>query len=201
MPWRYALFGGLCLIAAPLSLLMPWQEAFLIGFDAGALAYFLTLPRLFGQDAAGIRKEAARADPEAKMLLLLTAIVLLVIMVSIATVLVEKQDGDNLAVLLCLATLAVAWCFSNMVYTLHYAHLYYSDRDGGDRKGLQFPQEDKPDYWDFAYFAFTIGMTFQTSDVTISGSHIRRIVTLQSLAAFIFNLGILAFSINILANL
>ena len=62
------------------------------------------------------------------------------------------------------------------------------------------PGTDEPDYWDFVYFAFTLGMTFQTSDVSITDRRIRRVVLGHSLAAFVFNLGVLAFTINVLGG-
>ena len=161
VPWRSGLFVLLCLAAFPLMLVVHRAEAMLIGFDLAALAYMATLPTLFRLDAVGIREQAARVDPDRKVLLLLTAFVLAVILVAIATVLVERRGGDPRSILLCLTTLVVAWVFSNMVYTLHYAHLYYSSAGDGDRKGLMFPGTSHPDYADFAYFSFTLGMTFQ----------------------------------------
>ena len=94
------------------------------------------------------------------------------------------------------------WTFANTVYALHYAHLYYSRDDGGkDRAGLEFPGNTKePDYRDFAYFAFTLGVALQTSDVTITSPHIRWVVTVHCVAAFIFNLGVLALTINVLGS-
>ena len=99
---------------------------------------------------------------------------------------------------LIIATLALAWLFSNSIYALHYAHLAY--RDETECAGIAFPGTTQPVYWDFVYFAFTLGMTFQTSDVTISDARIRRVVILQCLAAFVFNIGVLAFTINVLGS-
>jgi uncharacterized membrane protein len=101
--------------------------------------------------------------------------------------------------ILIVGTLIVAWLFSNTVYALHYAHLAYRTPSEGCT-GLEFPDTRLPVYWDFVYFAFTLGMTFQTSDVTIDSQHIRRIVTLHCLAAFFFNIGVLAFTINVLGS-
>jgi len=84
-----------------------------------------------------------------------------------------------------------------MIYALHYAHLYYLPaEDNEDSAGIEFPNCDDPDYWDFVYFSFTLGMTFQTSDVDITSRRVRRVVTGHCLAAFVFNLGVLAFTIN-----
>jgi uncharacterized membrane protein len=101
---------------------------------------------------------------------------------------------------LVIGTLALCWLFSNLVYALHYAHLYYRAGRGGDAGGLTFPGTDEPDYGDFVYFAFCLGMTFQTSDVTITDGGTRRVVTLHCLAAFVFNLGVIAFTINVLGG-
>jgi uncharacterized membrane protein len=101
---------------------------------------------------------------------------------------------------LLIGTLATAWIFSNLIYALHYAHLFYSDENGGDAGGIEFPKTPEPDYWDFIYFAFCLGMTFQTSDTDITSGLVRRVVTLHSLEAFVFNLGVIAFSINVLGS-
>ena len=100
---------------------------------------------------------------------------------------------------LIIGTLATAWLFSNMVYALHYAHLAYMTPHG-KCSGFDFPGTDEPDYWDFVYFAFTCGMAFATSDVQIVSKHVRRVVTVHCLAAFAFNIGVLAFTINVLGS-
>ena len=97
------------------------------------------------------------------------------------------------------ATLVLVWTFGNAIYTLHYAHLYYSGDDGGkDVTGLDFPGKRNPDYADFCYFAFTLGVALQTSDVSITSPHIRRVATVHCIAGFFFNLGVLALTVNVL---
>ena len=95
----------------------------------------------------------------------------------------------------------LAWLFSNTVYALHYAHLFYQPgmTTGRIRAG-SISRRDEPDYWDFVYFSFTLGMTFQTSDVEITSRDMRRVVIGQCLAAFVFNIGVLAFTINVLGR-
>jgi len=108
--------------------------------------------------------------------------------------------GDGVIALV-LATLALAWLFSNTVYAMHYAHIFYLANDHGeDSGGLDFPETPEPRYWDFLYFAFTLGMTFQTSDVAVNSSAIRQTVLFHCLAAFVFNLGVIAFTINVLGG-
>ncbi len=201
MPWRYGLFLLLCASAAVFGLWLPWYQAIMAGFDLAALGYAATLPPLFRLDAAGIREKAKPEDADRILLLALTAITMMTILTAVATELTQRQAPDRLAVALVIVTLAIAWCFSNMIYAIHYAHLYYDDsRGGGDRGGVEFPTTKSPDYWDFVYFAYTLGMTFQTSDVAITDGQWRKVVIFHCIAAFVFNIGVIAFSINILAS-
>ena len=170
-------------------------------FDiAGGAFLLLVTPLLRRNQADQIRRFAIANDANRVLLLVITAIIMLVVLVAVHRELSARKDAGS--VVLVIATLAIAWLFSNVIYALHYAHLFYSiDDDGeGDQQGLEFPKTDEPDYWDFLYFSFTLGMTFQTSDVDISGRGMRRVVIGHCLAAFVFNLGVLAFTINVLGG-
>lgn len=201
MPWRYGLFLLLCASALGFGCWLPWYQAVMAGFDVAALGYAATLPPLFRLDAAGIRKQAGPVDADRILLLVLTAVIMLTILTAVAAELTQNKTPDRLAIIQIIVTLFIAWCFSNMIYAIHYAHLFY-DRSGrsGDRGGVEFPKTKSPNYWDFVYFSYTLGMTFQTSDVSIVDSHWRKVVTFHSIAAFAFNIGVIAFSINILAS-
>jgi len=179
-----------------------WARAALIGFDAGAAIFLLSCVNLFGHRAKEMRAAAARNDANRALLLVITAMLCITILVAIAVELSDRGTAQRANVALVIGTLLLAWLFANMVYTLHYAHLFYRDRpgEGGDQGGIDFPGTNEPDYGDFVYFAFTIGMTFQTSDSAISSRPIRRTIVLHSFAAFIFNIGILAFTINVLGG-
>jgi uncharacterized membrane protein len=179
-----------------------WRPAIMIGFDLAALAFFAaTLPLLQSRSAAEMADHAARNDANRKMLLVITGAVMGAILVAIASEVLGVEEPANTKILV-LATLTLAWLFSNLVYALHYAHLCY--HPGGERQkgrtGFDFPGTKDPDYLDFVYFAFTLGMTFQTSDVTITSRAARNVVTVHCLAAFVFNLGVIAFTINVLGN-
>jgi uncharacterized membrane protein len=106
-------------------------------------------------------------------------------------------------VILSVASVAISWWLTHTVFTLRYAHLFYSDKDGkeGFDGGLEFPKEPEPDFMDFVYFSFIIGMTFQVSDVEISSRTIRRLAWLHSILSFVFNTVIVALSINIISGL
>jgi len=97
---------------------------------------------------------------------------------------------------LCLVTVAVSWALLHTAFTLRYARLYYrADNEGVG--GVDFPGKEDPSYFDFAYFAFTIGMCFQTSDVCVSSHQIRRAVLLHAVISFAYNTAILAFVLNL----
>lgn len=173
----------------------------LAGFSLAAFVFLLSIaPLLRRGEADQIRTQARGNDANRAVLLGITGATMLVVLTAVA----HEVGGahDTPSNILVVTTLVLAWLFSNTIYAVHYAHLYYSDATGrpGDDKGLEFPHCDEPDYWDFIYFSFTLGMTFQTSDVTIASRRLRRIVIGQCLAAFVFNLGVLSFTINVLGN-
>jgi uncharacterized membrane protein len=149
-----------------------------------------------------MRRHARDNDANRAMLLVITVTVTLVILTTVQWILSDRDSLHSGTVRLVVATLALSWFFSNTVYALHYAHLFYGDRDedGADDRGLTFPSTDEPAYPDFVYFAFTIGMTFQTSDVEVCTPRMRQVVTFHALAAFVFNIGVLAFTINVVGS-
>lgn len=98
------------------------------------------------------------------------------------------------------ATVLGSWLLLGMIFTFHYAYLYY--RSSPSKRPLAFPgHETHPDYWDFLYFSFTIAVAAQTSDVTVMSREMRRVVLVQSVLSFLFNVAILGLSINIAAGL
>jgi uncharacterized membrane protein len=105
-------------------------------------------------------------------------------------------------IVFCVLTVLTSWLLVHTVFALRYAHVYYESDDDGKRLcGLNFPDEDTPDYLDFAYFSFVIGMTSQVSDVSISSGRLRRLALLHGLISFAFNLSILGLCINIISGL
>lgn len=175
------------------------MDAAVLGFDLAAVVFLLSLvPLLRDASVADLRRHAADNDANRVLVLAITTIVTMIVLAAISAELPRASGGDRIALAKLIVTLALTWLFANTVYALHYAHLYYTARDGADSAGLDFPGTKTPDYLDFAYFSFTLGMTFQTSDTQITGRSIRRIVTLHSFAAFVFNIGVIAFTINAL---
>ena len=100
---------------------------------------------------------------------------------------------------LAVATILLSWTFIHVIFALHYAHEYYGE--GAKGGGLSFPGDDRPDYWDFVYFSFVIGMTFQVSDVQVTSKLLRRIVVAHGVLSFFFSVTILALAVNLAAGL
>jgi len=173
-------------------------RALMIGFDVGAILFLVSLWPLLGDETVGMRARARANDANRAWLLAITALVTTVILVVVAVETTAPPSGH--VIVLTIATLVLAWLFSNVVYALHYAHLYYLENAGKDAGGLDFPGGGEPHYWDFLYFSFTLGMTFQTSDVGLTARRMRRVAIGQCLAAFVFNIGVLAFTINVLGS-
>nr|WP_026359877.1 DUF1345 domain-containing protein [Sphingomonas sp. PR090111-T3T-6A] len=207
-PVRFLIF--LVLLAAGIPLLgstIGWRHGTMLAFDLASAVFLLSLWRLLQTPHAdAMRDYAARNDANRALLLTISVTVSLVVLVAVFSELLEKASPKPETVALIIATLSLAWLFSNMVYALHYAHVFYvqsdTDDDGTseDSGGLDFPETKEPNYWDFIYFSFTLGMTFQTSDTALTNTQMRRITTLHCLAAFVFNLGVLAFTINVLGG-
>jgi uncharacterized membrane protein len=199
-PPHFILFAvvGVLAFAAAWFALEEVRRAIMVGFDVAALLFLASVaPLLRTREGAAIRAHARENDANRTVLLAITFVVLVVLFVAIAAETL-RHSPEPFTKILIVVTLAIAWIFSNTVYALHYAHLAYDDEV--KCAGLSFPGTNEPLYWDFVYFAFTLGMTFQTSDVTVVGKDIRRIVTLHCLAAFLFNIGVLAFTINVLGS-
>jgi uncharacterized membrane protein len=116
------------------------------------------------------------------------------------------DTAKNEHILLAIGAVIISWFLLHTIYTLRYAHLYYdpdTDTDGETKGvgGLQFPGRQQPDYLDFVYFSFIVGMTFQVSDVNITSRRIRRVCLMHALTSFAFNTAILALSINVISGM
>ena len=200
-PWRFVVFFLALVagcVAGGLGMEDPWL-GLMAGFDIAAALFLLcsiSILQICEPDV--IEAQAERNDANRTELLILTGIVMIMLLIVIGAATAEIRP-EPWTKLIIIATLVLAWLFSNMVYALHYAHMAYM-QPGAGASGLEFPNTSQPVYWDFVYFAFTIGMTFQTSDVAITSDRIRRVVTVHSFAAFIFNIGVLAFTINVLGG-
>jgi len=201
-PPRFLLFLAVLAIGWGVgATMLGWQRGVMIGFDVAALAFILASLNLFNDRPKEIRAHAKANDANRVVLLGVSFVISLVILVAVGSQLSREGGFTGFEIALIVATLVLVWTFGNAVYALHYAHLYYTRDDGGaDATGLDFPGKREPDYADFCYFAFTLGCALQTADVCVTSPHIRRVVTVHCVAAFFFNLGVLALTINVLGS-
>jgi uncharacterized membrane protein len=205
---RPRLFGGLAiglLSYFPLMAVQPLAARVVISWDIGIAVYLAATAELFVRaDYTKITVLAAREQEGEWSIFALT---LLGAVASFAAIFLfsnaaERKSHEGVYLGFVIATLALSWLTTNVVFAYRYAHEYYSKdrgRDGVER-GLEFPGDPNPDYLDFVYFSFVLGMTFQVSDVNIQSKKLRRLATFQGLIGFLFNTVILAVTVNIAAS-
>lgn len=178
----------------------------LIGWDGG-IVVFLALTLLFmmrGADLARIKQRAIAHDEGGRFILVLT---ILAAIASVGALVAELSiakgtPGAEWRIVLAAGTVVLSWTFVQIVFAMHYAHVYYlEEAEGLPKGGLEFGECGEPDYWDFVHFALVLGATSQTADITFSTKEMRRIGTLHTLVAFGFNTAILATMINLAAAL
>jgi uncharacterized membrane protein len=158
-------------------------------------------------DARHTVRRAAQADPGRNVLL---ALVVASILAGLGSAIVILGRGPNvpagdhaLALALGVTAVVLGWLLIHTTFILRYAHLFYydSDQDGTAQRGLTFPGTKDPDDYDFAYFSFVIGMTFQVSDVQITDPGVRSVALLHALLSFGYNTAIIALGVNLVSNL
>lgn len=175
---------------------------------AGGLVYLVFSVRtMWACPAEIIIKRAARNDDSAMVILTIILIAICASFASIVGLLGEAktaaQHSKWFYLALAAATIVISWSVMQVAFTLHYAHDYYrpSISQPNAKQGLLFPGDENPDYWDFLYFATSIGATSQTSDVAIRTRSLRRLATLHAVLSFFFNAAVLALMINLAAGL
>jgi len=179
-----------------------WGYALVVGWSAAALTFcFVVWILTKGRDAAETAAMATRDDPSPTVTELLVLIANLMSLVAVAFVLVQASSASGakqgLLAALAVVSVAASWAVVHNLYMLRYAVLYYSGTVGG----IDFNQDELPRFMDFAYVAFTIGMTYQVSDTTLRSSQIRLAALRHGLQSFIFGSLILATTVNLVAGL
>lgn len=201
----YAIVAGAVVGFAPLPLAAPAHGLLAWCVGAGcylALAWWLAVRF----DAARTRARAQAQDQSGLAVFLL---MLLVVFASIASIVLMLGDVKGMSaaqrsghLLLTLVALACSWLVMHTVFAFRYAHRYYQEllEPGPNGGGLEFPGALPPDYFDFLYSAYVIGMTSQVSDVQVTSREMRRLTLVHSLLAFAFNMLVLALGINVVAG-
>ncbi len=176
-------------------------------WDVFSITYIITTWIIFfTMPVAHIEKVANKEDGSRIFVLISVLVSSFASMFTVLLLMLSagKSSGDGIAnIILAITGIMSSWTMLHTIFTLHYAHLYYSKTHNEDASasGLDFPKEKKPDYIDFAYFSFVIGMTFQVSDVQINSRIIRRTVLAHGLLAFALNTFVVALTINLIAGL
>ena len=200
-----ALSGLLMMLVLPATMSAPMRWT--IAWNVGGLAYLASTFRLmYGARIDKIRSRAAVQDDGRNAVLVLILLAIFASFGAIAGLINEAKAAKEAAkiayVSLAALTIFVSWTVTQIAFTLHYAHEYYRPETASDPgAGLAFPADNAPDFWDFFYFATSIGATSQTSDVSIRSKAIRRIVTAHAIVSFFFNTTVLALTINLAASL
>ncbi|WP_303310032.1 DUF1345 domain-containing protein [Hymenobacter sp. BT730] len=199
-----------CVLAVATFLLLQHQPhlttRLLAAWNAFAFTCLVLIwSAVFTAEPDHIRKVAVAEDPGRTLLFVFALIGILASLVAVVVLLRAMRslppDLLRTSVVLSIMAVAFAWMLLHTLFTLHYAHLYYAPADLGKEGGLQFPgHTPDPNYLDFAYFSFTIGMTAQTADIGISSPLIRRLVLVHALLSFVFNTALVAMTISGLAS-
>ncbi len=210
---RAITFGGGSALFAAIVLLAPaWVRGatrFVAAYDVAILAIILVL-WLGGmrRDPQDTECRAALEDPGRNWLLLivigavLTGLIAAIVIIGGSHQITSRVEAD-VVYGAGIAAIVLGWFLIHTMFVFRYAHLYYfdSDDDGTAQRGLTFPGTRNPNDYDFAYFAFVVGMTFQVSDVQITDPGVRRVVLMHGLISFAYNTTIFALVINLLSGL
>ncbi len=177
----------------------------LVGWNITVWSYLVLMGWLMMR--ANHTKVRMIAEQEDKSAVVILAMMSVAALVSLAAIVLELSTVKNLDFsnrmahyLFTGATVVGSWLLVGTLFTFHYARLYY--RSSLEQRALRFPEnEGNPNYWDFLYFSFTIGVAAQTSDISVMNRSMRKTVLAQSILSFLFNAAILGLTINIAASL
>ncbi len=216
LPYRWRVRSRLILSAISaliVSFLLPstfsLSTRILCIWDTGMISFLASTWMLMVKAIPKTMRRNAQSQDEGRLVILgLITAAASASLLAIAFILKEAKGQEiNIViphVILAVITIVGSWLLVHTIFAMHYAHEYYQDHQiQSDSKagGLDFPDDVEPDYWDFLYFSFVIGMTSQVSDVEITSRSLRRLALLHSILSFFFNTAIVAMSINILAGL
>ena len=205
-PRLYAaiVLGVAVTLAVPHSL--PAMQRAAIGWDCGIVLYLMLLLFMVARATPESMHRRAQIEDATRWAFLgLMAITAWFSMFALLSILHDARGAEGHysveLTLLAAVTILLSWLFAHTAFAIHYAHDYYTDRAERLSPGLQFPgDESDPDYWDFLYFSFVVGMTCQVSDVQVATRVWRRLVLAHGVVSFLFNTVVVALSINLLAG-
>jgi uncharacterized membrane protein len=177
----------------------------LIGWNVTAVVFIvISWRRMLWATVADIRRRSEDLDFSDTFVLLLSVVAALASLAGIGLDLHSVKDAPAAVALIraiaAIVTILISWIFLHTLFTIQYAHHFYGGSDKGE--GLIFPDKiEQPLYWDFLYYAFTIGVAAQTADVAVASRGMRKLTLLHAVLSFLFNTTILALAINMGASL
>lgn len=217
LPWvvrvsaHQKLIIALVIGAISFAVLQPWlamHTRLLIAWNVTAMTYLGFAWIAVGRADSGMTRVRAQLyDQTGYVIFLLVLIASTASVVAIGFIVsdVRQLPLAQRAALLTLSILALlqSWLLIQTLFAFHYARWYYCREDASKDhiRGLRFPGDKEPDYLDFAYYSFVVGMTSQVSDVAVVARHMRRLTLIHGVLSFIFNIAILAMSINIIGGM
>lgn len=193
----FSLVAG-AVVAVVVGVTVGWKVATLSGWVGGAAVFLVwTWTAVWSLGSAETASHAQREDPSrsvSDVLLLTTAVVSLL---AVGLVIFRAKESGVLEIILGVASVIASWAVVHTVFTLRYTRLFYAPPTGG----VDFNMDQDPTFRDFAYLAFTVGMTFQVSDTDITSSAVRVAVLRHALISYVFGAFIIAVTINLVAGL
>ena len=201
----------LAAIGGALAFVIAWVLKTPLAPVIGANVFFVlylslalcALPKL---TPAYLKKHAATADEPIWIIFLVTFATVVVAVVSLFVLVNQKPEADMFSLIVTLSAVPLGWATIHMMTAIHYAHMYWQpeQRSGSDanhssqyKGGFAFPETPDPSGWDFAYYAFIIGMTAQTSDTNVTNTAMRKVTLLHSIVSFFFNTVLVAAAVNV----
>lgn len=178
--------------------MLGWNTFSLSMIIMSWVSFFIT-------DSKQIREQAKVQDPSRTIIFIIIIISTLASFFAVLLLILSKGENDDtssLRIAVAVAGMLFSWFLIHTIFTLRYAHIYYGDHETKPNThagGLEFPGDSKPEYLDFAYYSFVLGMTFQVSDVQITSKRLRSLAMLHGLLSFVFNTIMIALTINLIA--
>jgi uncharacterized membrane protein len=170
---------------------------FLIAWNVAVFFYLAAAAWVVARSGhSHLRDRAAEEDEGAALILVITVAAAAASVVAIFVGL-SVDKANRLSPVLAVITVVLSWALIHAIFAFHYAHEFYGEAEGGHKGGLLFPNDQHPGYWDFVYFSFVIGMTFQVSDVQVTSKALRRVVVGHGVVSFFYNVAVLALMVNI----
>jgi uncharacterized membrane protein len=191
-----------------------------VSWDAGiALFLLLVTVMMLRSDTRRLRSRAAEQDAGRTEIIVLALIASVLGIFTIISVVMGSRnlpfEASAARMAIGIATIVLSWLLVQMLFAVHYAHIYYDEPEPNPRRhgadghvsdghiaaGLKFPGSGAPDYWDFTYFSFVVGMTCQVADVAVESRTLRHLVTVHGIISFFYNTVTLALAVGLAANL